>query len=106
MKKHFYDHIIEVESIYLALEDLPLSTPEKDELSDLVESQVHHTILDLILSHLSPADKKKFIELHASHKHDEVWELLNKRIDNVEAKITSTVAELKKKLRSDIKAAK
>lgn len=104
-KKHFYDTIIEIESVYVALEELPISKIEKAELSDLVETQVHHTILDLILSQLSPEDKKRFMHLHGSKKHDEVWELLNSRVEGVEDKITHAVEELKKKLHKDIKSA-
>lgn len=103
---HFYDDIIEIESVFIALDELDMKPHEKEELSTLVESQVHHTILDLILSHLSARDKQKFMELHAHKKHDAVWELLNDRIDNVEDKIAKTVEDLKKKLHSDIKAAK
>lgn len=104
-QKHFYDEVIEIESVYMALDELPLSDIEKAELKDLVESQLHHTILDLILSQLSPQDKKEFIQLHASKKHDEVWELLNNRIDGVENKIKKTAGELKRKLHGDINSA-
>lgn len=105
MKNHFYDTVIEIESVHVALNTLPLSEEEKKELTKLVDSQVHHTVLDLILSQLSPEDKREFMHLHASKKHDEVWKLLNTRIENVEEKIAQTVDELKQKLHEDIKKA-
>lgn len=108
MKKdnHFYDDIIEIESLYIELDEIGLAPEEKEELSGLINSQIHHTVLDLILSHLSENDKKIFLSHHAMKKHDEVWSLLNRRIDNVEEKIKTTVEDLKKILHEDIREAK
>jgi hypothetical protein len=102
MKKHFYDDIADIDSVYLALDKMGLAPSQREELALLVDAQVHHTILDLILSQLSEEDKKKFMTYHASQKHDEVWTLLNSRIENVEDKIKQTVRDVKKKLHEDI----
>ncbi|MBI1863060.1 hypothetical protein HYS00_03000 [Candidatus Microgenomates bacterium] len=103
MNKYFYDHLIQIESLYVELDALKLSPSEKAELSALIESQIHHTVLDLILSNLGEEDKKLFLLHHANNNHDEVWSLLNKRIDTVENKIVTTVEDLKKMLHEDIR---
>lgn len=105
-KKHFYSHIVETASISLALGDMELTQQERKELLDLVEINMHKTIMDLVLSHLSQDDKKQFL-LHVAHDHHErVWNLLKVKTDNIEEKIKKAADDLQKQLHKDIEEAK
>ncbi len=106
MKKHFYSHIIETSALSLALGELDLSHDERVDLIELTQRNLHHIIMDAILSELSEEDKKQFLEHVASDNHDKVWQLLNTKVDHVEDKIRNAAQELKKELHKDIDQAK
>lgn len=101
--KHFYSHLIDTTAIILELTDMDMSSKERLHLIALVESNLHHVIIDVILSHLKDGDKKEFL-LHLSlDNHDEIWKLLNSKIEKVEEKIKKAAEDLKKELHEDIK---
>ncbi len=102
MKKHFYSEVVETSSISLALADMDISNEERKHLIDLVEENLHHAILDAVLSELSDKDKQEFIELFAQGEDEKVWILLKDRVDNIEEKIKKTADDLKKELHKDI----
>lgn len=102
MKVHFYSHIVETSSISLVLADMDLTQEERKHLIDLAQDNLHHAILDVVLSELSDKDKQEFLRLLAHDEHDQIWKLLTKSVDNIEEKIKSTAAELKKELHKDI----
>lgn len=106
MKKHFYSHIIQIESIYIVLEGLELSKTEKEELILIFEDSVHATVIDVVLSHLSKEDKKTFLSHLAREKHDDIWNLLTEKVDKVEDKIRHAVDKLKDELHKDIQVVK
>ena len=106
MKKHFYSHLIRLDSVHIALNDLELSVEEHDELIGIMDSSIHHIILDTILSELSTYDKKLFLTHLHSQKNDEIWELLHEKVKNIEVKIKNAVEDLKKELHADIYEAK
>lgn len=104
--KHFYSHIIETSTLSLALGDMELSQEERLELLSLAHDNLHHTILDTVLSELSDEDKKLFLQHVAVDDHDKVWELLKSKVDNIEEKIKQAAETLKKELHQDITEAK
>lgn len=106
MNKHFYSHLIRLDSVHIALNDLELTIEERDELTGIMDSSIHHIILDTILSELSAYDKKLFLTHLHSQKHDEIWQLLNEKTKNIETKIRNAVDDLKKELHADIYEAK
>lgn len=106
MKKHFYSHLIEFESLQVELEEMGLSEQEKTHLLSLAQSNLHHTVLDAILSELSEDDKKMFLSHVASEDHQKIWEFLSKKIENIEEKIKKAADSLKQELHKDIKEAK
>ena len=106
MGKHFYSHIIETSTLTLELGEMDLSKEERRHLIDLAENNIHHAILDAILSELSEENKKIFLSHLAAEDHDKVWKHLRKNIDNIEEKIKKTAEDLKKELHKDIKEAK
>jgi hypothetical protein len=72
MKKHFYSHLIRLDSVHISLNDLELTVEERNELIGIMDSSIHHVILDTILSELSSYDKKLFLTHLHSQKHDEI----------------------------------
>lgn len=105
-KKYFYSHIVDTSTLLLELGEMDLTPKERLHLISLIDSNIHHEILDLILSELSPTDKKTFLTHLASENHDKVWKLLNEKIKDVEKKIKKTAEDLKKELHKDIEELK
>lgn len=105
-KKHFYTDIIDTSTLSLELGEMNLTSEERIDLISLVDSNIHHAILDLVLSELSEEDKKQFLMHVASSEHDKVWKLLKEKTENIEEKIKKTAEDLKKELHKDIKEVK
>lgn len=104
---YFYSHLIQVDDLVIAMEELELEGHHKEHLSALADSTVHHTILELILSKLSVEDRKTFIKMvHKNPDDPELMEFLNKRIDGVEEEIKAAAKKLKTEMHEDIKKAK
>lgn len=103
MKTYFYSEIVETTSLSLALAEMDLTNEERKHLIDLVQENLHHAILDSVLSELSEEEKQKFLKHLANDEDKEIWDLLNSRVDNIEDKIKKTADDLKNELHSDIK---
>lgn len=102
--KHFYSHLINLEELFVKLEELRLRDEHRDHLSLLIDSTLHHVILDLILTNLNKQDKIIFVEMIRTDKnHHEIMEFLVIRIDNIEGKIKETVNSVKLEFLEDIK---
>lgn len=102
MKKHFYSQLIETESIIYELHDMGFSDHEKSQLTALINSSLHHIILDTVLSELPEEDKRAFLTHVAHDEHDKIWNLLNEKVEGIEEKIQKAAEELKKELYKDI----
>lgn len=103
--RYFYSHLIEIDSLTFELDQMDLSDKEKKHLADLIDINLHNTILDAIFSELSEEDKKAVIEHLKDNKHSEVWSLLNERVEGIEDKIKAAAETVKKELHEDIKEA-
>ena len=103
MKKYFYTQIIDTSSLSLELGEMDLTSEERTHLISLIDSTIHHTILDLVLSELSEEDKKIFLMHMASSNHDKTWKFLKEKTENIEEKIKKAAEDLKKQLHKDIK---
>lgn len=101
--KQFYSHLIEMQSLIVELDKLDLSQDQKHHLATLVDSSLHHTILDAILSELSEADKRVFLQYLNEDNHEKIWKFLNERVENIEGKIKNAADDLKNQLHKDIK---
>lgn len=104
--KYFYTHLIEIESIIIELDKLDLTTEQKVHLTGLIDSTLHYTVLDAVLSELSPQDKKGFLHHLKEDDHSKIWQFLNEKVDNIEEKIKKTASDLKIKLHRDLKEVK
>lgn len=106
MIKHFYSYIIETDSLISELDELNITETQRAHLTALIESNLHHAIVESVLSELSEDDKKRFL-MHLHTKNQEkLWKLLNSRIKNIEEKIKKTANDLKKEIRRDIQEVK
>lgn len=105
MKKYFFTHLIEYESIFIEFEKLEFSEDEKKHLAHLIDENLHHKVLDAVLSELNEEDKKTFLLHLHKDEHEKIWELLNKRVDNIEDKIKKAAEELKAEIHKDLKEA-
>lgn len=106
MKQQFYTHLIEIESIIVELDKLDLSEEQKIHLTGLIDSSLHQTILDAVLSELSPQDKRAFLQSLKEDDQGKIWEFLNEKVDNIEDKIKKSADDLKEELKKDLKEAK
>lgn len=104
--KQFYTHLIEIDSIIIELDKMDLSPEQKEHLADLLDSSLHHTILDAIMSELKEEDKKIFLKHALEDNHEKIWEFLNGRVDNIEDKIKKAADDLKVELHKDIQESK
>lgn len=102
MTIHFYSKLVTTDFLVEALNELDLSDDQRSHLLGIVESSLHHAILDTILSELPEKDKQTFLEYVTSEDHEKIWNFLNKKIDNIEEKIVSVAEGLKKELHQDI----
>lgn len=106
MKKTFYSHIIETDSLLVALNDLELEEKEREHIVLLIESTLHHAIVDAILSELSEEDKKIFLEHVSCDDHEKVWNHLMDKVDHIEDKIKQAAESITKELHRDIEETK
>lgn len=104
--KQFYTHLIEIESIIIELDKLDLSQEQKIHLTGLIDSSLHHTVLDAVLSELSSQDKRVFLNYLKEDDHGKIWKFLNEKVDNIEDKIKKAAGDLKTQLHKDLKEAK
>lgn len=103
--KHFYHHLVIIDSVHIGLDSLDLDPSEKEELVMLAENNVHHAILDAMLSELETGDKKVFLALVLSNNHNEIWKMLSFKVSSAEEKIKKVATELIQKFHEDIKEA-
>lgn len=104
--KHFYSQVIEIESLIVELDKLELSDQERMHLTSLIDSSLHHTVLDAVLSELPESERAVFLKHLEANDHSRIWKHLNEKIDNIEEKIKKAADELKLELHKDIREAK
>jgi Mg/Co/Ni transporter MgtE len=105
-KKMFYSHLVETTFISLDIGDMELTKEERLHLLSLVDSNVHNSVLDTVLSNLESEDKKIFLSNLHLNDHKKIWQHLREKIDDVEEKIIEKIEDLKKELQKDIDEAK
>ena len=104
MSKIFYDHLTLHEEITAKLDIQHLDPQEREELVDLIDQTLHHHVLDLILTHLPREHHADFVSrLHAAPHDLSLLDYLKTHIPDIEAKISSHAAKVKKEILSDIK---
>ena len=106
MQTHFYSHLIEIDSLVIALNELSLTEEEKAHLLGIIDSSLQHVIFDAVLSELSDEDKKVFLEHITEEDNEKIWKFLNGKIEHIEEKIKKVAKDLQEELHKDIKDVK
>ena len=106
MVKHFYSFVVETETLFMEIDSLEISDNEKTHLKSLAESHIHSSVLDTILSELSPDNKRTFLSHINSKEHERTWKFVNTLIENAEEKIAAVANKVKKDLLEDLKSVK
>jgi hypothetical protein len=106
MKKYFYSHIITIDTLTIHLDSLDLSKEEKEELIDLADEQLHHAIIDKILSELQEEDKRHVLSVMAQNDHDVTWKIITEKVPNAEEIVRKVAEELMGELKADIEEVK
>ena len=104
--KHFYSHLIEIHEIYFSISELELSDDERGHLLSLAEANIHATVIKTVLPELSETDKKIFLKNLVADNHEETWEHLLVKVQDIESKLNKSLQELKKELLKDIDEAR
>ena len=106
MKKHFYSHLLTIDTVHVELRDMDMTEEEAKHLAELAESNLHHTIVDTVLSELSSDDKKEFLKRLHLDDHGEIWVFLNEKSANFEYLIKEMGGRFLGRLHKDIKHTK
>lgn len=105
IKTFFYSNLVEIESVTSELDKLDLSDEQRIHLASLIDSSLHHTVLDAILSELPAHDKRVFLVNLKENDHGKIWQFLNEKVDHIEDKIKKAAEDLKIELHKDLKEA-
>lgn len=104
---YFYTKYIVIENLIEEFHQMDLSKEEQHHLALLVDSSLHHAILDEILSNLSEQDKKLFLKsLKEDPENEKLMDFLKDKVEGVEEKIKKVADDLVKEMHEDIKKAK
>ncbi len=102
MKQQFYSHLVSTDHIFIEIDNLDISEKEKIHLKSLVTSNIHIAVLDIVMTHIPPEDKKMFLNHLHKNEHEAMWEFLEKRTIAIDKKIIKKVKELSDEFLSDI----
>lgn len=105
--KYFYSKYIVIEFLIGELHSMDLSDEERHHLASLIDSSLHHAILDEILSNLSEENKREFLhQLNQDPENEKIMDFLKDKVENIEEKISSISEQLVKEMHKDVKEAK
>jgi hypothetical protein len=104
MSDYFYAHIIDNDDIHHQLDILDITDKEKNHLLLIVESSMHHIIVDVLLTEMiKDHHKELFLKHLVDDNHKEIWKVLKSSINSPEEKIIKAVEEMKNDLLTDIR---
>jgi hypothetical protein len=73
---YFYAHLVNPDDITKHMELLEMTDAERNHLLMIVQSTLHHKVIDLILEELHDDHKHVFLKHIVEENHDGVWDLL------------------------------
>lgn len=108
MSKIFYDHLVAREEIIAVLDQHKLTIEEREELVRLVDENLHHQVLDTILTHLPKEKHEEFLrELHRRPHDLRLLDYIQTHIEiDIIAAIKKTSEKAKKELLAEINRSK
>lgn len=106
MKRYFYAHVVSPEDIHKELEILDITEDEKHHLAIVIESTLHHVVVDVILSEVPEEHKDTLLRHISQDDHDQIWEVLHAHFDDPEGRVKEVAHEVLQELRDDIAATK
>jgi len=105
--KYFYSHLISIETIGTKMDELEMTNDQKKHLAELIDSTIHHEILDLVLSQLKEEEKIVFLQMIRDNPEDDkLLDFLNNKVDKIEDQIKETAKKLVQEIHEDIEEAK
>lgn len=106
MSKIFYDHLIVIEEVTVALDGYKLTRQERQELLSLIDQTINQEILDVILTCLPKEKQTEFLERFHRMPHDPGLLPFIKEHSpvNVELAILGRANEVKRKLLKTVRA--
>lgn len=102
MKKHFYSHLVSIDSVLIEIGTLEVTYEEREHLRNMAESTIHYAIMSEVLEDLTPEERKVFLQHVMKGEHDKVWKLFDKKVEKIEEKILRASDEIKSILLQDI----
>jgi hypothetical protein len=103
----FYDHLLEINDLDRELEELALDYHEKAHLLDILDSTLHHAVMDTILSEIPTHSHHEFLQNFAISPHDPAHlEFLVVHSPQIETKIRDKARRTKEKFRAEVRKVK
>jgi len=106
--KKFYDHLVVRDELIVELDKHQLMVEEREELIMLIDENLHHQVLDVVLTHL-PKDKHEhfFTKLQADPADETILVFLKESVEiDIEEEIKTRAKKVKYELLGEIKRAK
>lgn len=100
--RYFYEHLYNIDDLHNDLSVLDLTDSERNHIVLVIQSTMHHVIMDVILEQLHDDHKHIFLASVADENHDKVWDILDEHLENAEGLIDSAIEALKVELMQDI----
>lgn len=100
--KYFYEHIFDIDGLHSDLSVLELTDAERNHIVLMVQSTMHHVVMDVLLEELHDDHKHAFLARVAEEDHEKVWEILREHLDDPEGLIRGAIDALKVELMEDI----
>jgi len=106
-KKVFFSHLIEVDPLIMLVEEILQAEKEKLEILDMIDSTLHHRIVDRILQELDEQHHEIFMHEYSQNpSNEEILVFLKKQIPDIEKVICNEAQLTQASLFEDIKKLK
>ncbi len=105
MAKIFYDHLVIIEEVIQELDNYQLTKDDREELIRLIDQNLHHSVLNLILNNLPAEKHEQFLsDFHKTPHDKKLLEYLKKEVSaDIDEKIKKEAQRVKKEILAEIK---
>jgi len=103
MYNKFYSHIFSVEPVHEKFASLELNESEKSELLELLHSNIHYAVIDVVLSELDEDRKKEFLHiLVVKGDNDAAWGFVETNITDAKNKLLNSINPIVEEFLKDL----